>query len=89
MEIRKGYCSSGLLLQPQLEPVRLGDPAELAFWPTSEETGEPIPFLHRSFTDEIPLAGDKAVGKVLPGTKPEPRRTQLGGRMRRRLTGVS
>jgi hypothetical protein len=43
MEIRKGYCSSGLLLQPLPEPARLRGLVPTAFWPNRTKTRECFP----------------------------------------------
>jgi hypothetical protein len=43
MEIRKGYCSSGLLLQPLPESARLRGLVPTAFWPNKTKIGECFP----------------------------------------------
>jgi hypothetical protein len=43
MEIRKGYCSSGLLLQPLPEPAQLRGLVPTAFWPNRTKTRECFP----------------------------------------------
>jgi hypothetical protein len=66
MEIRKGYSSSGLLLQPLLEPAWLRGLVPKAFWPNRTKKRECFPLCP---TGGSPVdSGQWSVGKQSTST---------------------